>query len=76
MRVDTALYAGYTIPHHYDAMLAKIITYDHDRPSAIKRMYTALSEMVIEGVDHNIAQLKELLHDPLFIHSKHHTQML
>lgn len=76
VRTDTALYAGYTIPHHYDAMLAKIITYDHDRPSAIKRMYNALSEMVVEGVDHNIAQLKELLHDPLFIHLEHHTQML
>ncbi len=54
VRVDTALYAGYRIPAEYDSMIAKVIVHGPDRPSAIRRMLTALDEMVITGVDTNL----------------------
>jgi acetyl-CoA carboxylase, biotin carboxylase subunit len=50
VRVDTHVYAGYTIPPYYDSMIAKILTYGHDRGEAIVHMQRALGEFVIEGV--------------------------
>jgi acetyl-CoA carboxylase biotin carboxylase subunit len=76
VRVDAALYAGYSVSHHYDAMLAKIICYDHDRAGAIKRMQVALSEVVIGGIDSNVEDLKTILAHPSFQDGSHHTQLL
>jgi acetyl-CoA carboxylase biotin carboxylase subunit len=50
VRVDTHVYAGYTIPPHYDSMIAKLITVAQTRDEAIEKMKRALSEFVIEGV--------------------------
>ncbi len=50
VRVDTHVYAGYTIPPYYDSMIAKILTYGPNREEAIIHMQRALSEFVIEGV--------------------------
>jgi len=50
VRVDTHVYAGYTIPPHYDSMIAKLITVAQTRHEAIEKMKRALSEFVIEGV--------------------------
>ncbi|MBI5555908.1 MAG: acetyl-CoA carboxylase biotin carboxylase subunit [Elusimicrobia bacterium] len=50
VRVDTHIYTGYTITPYYDSMVAKILTYGHDRNEATIRMQRALSEFVIEGV--------------------------
>ncbi len=49
VRVDSHLYAGYSIPPHYDSLVAKLITYGENREEAIARMRRALSETVIEG---------------------------
>lgn len=54
MRIDTHIYNGYTISPHYDAMIAKIITYGDDRPSAIAKMRRVLSETVIGPIPTNI----------------------
>ena len=54
VRIDTALYNGYTIPPYYDSMLAKIIVHDVNRNSAIDRMRSVLNEIIIEGVLLNI----------------------
>lgn len=50
VRIDSAVFQGYTIPPYYDSMVAKLIVWAPDRISAINRMYTALTEFTIEGI--------------------------
>ena len=66
VRVDTHVYAGYTIPPHYDSMIGKLIAHGDTRASAIARMTTALSEIVIGGIKTNIALHQEIMADPNF----------
>ena len=66
IRVDTAVYNDYAIPPYYDSMIAKIIVYDKDRRSAIRKMISALGEVAIEGVKTNVEFLYELLNQPDF----------
>ena len=54
VRVDTAVYNGYTIPPNYDSMIAKLIVHGKSRDEAIKKMLRALDEFVIEGINTNI----------------------
>ena len=67
IRMDSHLYAGYRIPPNYDSMVGKLIAYGEDRRSAMARMRTALSEMVVEGVDTNLALHQRILQDPGFV---------
>ena len=67
IRVDSHIYQGYTVPPHYDSMVAKVIAYGDTREQAIRRMRIALSEMSIEGIKTNIALHQELMHDAGFI---------
>jgi acetyl-CoA carboxylase biotin carboxylase subunit len=67
IRVDSHVYQGYTVPPHYDSMIAKVIAYGDTRDQAIRRMRIALSEMVVEGIKTNIALHQELMMDALFI---------
>ena len=66
IRVDTAVYNDYAIPPYYDSMITKIIVYDKDRRSAIRKMISALGEVAIEGVKTNVDFLYELLNQPDF----------
>ena len=50
LRVDTHVYAGYSIPPYYDSMIGKLIAYGKTRAEAIKRMQIALDEMIVEGI--------------------------
>jgi acetyl-CoA carboxylase biotin carboxylase subunit len=50
VRVDGAIYQGYTVPPYYDSLLAKLIVYAPDRKQAIARMRRALTEFLISGV--------------------------
>jgi acetyl-CoA carboxylase biotin carboxylase subunit len=50
VRFDTMLYPGYTVPPFYDSLLGKLIVWDDDRPSAIRRLIGALSELKIDGL--------------------------
>ena len=67
IRVDSHVYQGYTVPQHYDSMVAKVIAYGDSRDQAIRRMRIALSEMSIEGIKTNIALHQELMYDAGFI---------
>lgn len=66
VRVDTHVYAGYTIPSNYDSMIAKLITVAQTREEAICTMERALSEFVIEGVKTTIPFHLKLMKDPNF----------
>ncbi len=67
IRVDTHVYAGYTVPPNYDSMIGKVIAYGATREQAIRRMRIALSEMAVEGIQTNIPLHLELLHDLRFM---------
>jgi acetyl-CoA carboxylase biotin carboxylase subunit len=67
IRVDSHVYAGYTVPPNYDSMVGKVIAYGASREQAIRRMRIALSEMVIEGIQTNLPLHLDLLHDLRFL---------
>ena len=66
VRMDTAIYPGYTIPPYYDSMIVKIIAYDRDRMSAIRKMVSVLGEFRIKGVTTNLDFLYDVLNHPDF----------
>ena len=66
IRVDSHVYAGYTVPANYDSMIGKLISYGKTRDQAIRRMRIALSEMVVDGVKTNIPLHREMMVDPKF----------
>ncbi len=59
--------AGYTVPPHYDSLIAKIIVHGRDRGEAIARMQRALGETLVEGVKTTIPYHLKLLSDPAFV---------
>ena len=67
VRMDTAIYSGYTIPPYYDSMLAKLIVHGKNREEAILKMRSALGEVIIEGVKTNVDYQYEILHHPDFV---------
>lgn len=67
VRVDSAIYSGYTVPPYYDSMVAKLIVHAKNRDEAIKKMRSALGEVIIEGIDTNVDYLFELINHPDFI---------
>ena len=66
VRVDSHAYGGYAVSPFYDSMIAKLITYGSTRKIALDRMYRALSEYIIRGIDTNIEFLKAIVLDPGF----------
>ncbi len=76
IRVDTAIYNGYTIPPNYDSMLAKIITYGVTRNEAIAKMKRALQELVIDGIETNIDFLLDIIRNPDFIRGNFNTSFI
>jgi acetyl-CoA carboxylase biotin carboxylase subunit len=76
VRVDTHIYAGYTIPPNYDSMVAKLIVSARTREEVIVRMKRALQEFVIEGVKTTIPFHIKLMDDPQFQSGKFTTKFL
>jgi acetyl-CoA carboxylase biotin carboxylase subunit len=76
IRVDSHIYAGYTIPPNYDSMVAKLITVAQTREEAIAKMHRALSEYVIEGVKTTIPFHLRLMKDERFIKGDYTTKFL
>lgn len=76
IRVDSAVYPGYTIPPYYDSMVAKLIVHGKTREEALARMKRALSEFVIEGVHTTIPFHLQLLEHPDFIKGEFNTKFL
>ncbi|MFA6001865.1 MAG: acetyl-CoA carboxylase biotin carboxylase subunit [Thermoleophilia bacterium] len=76
VRVDSHLYEGYTIPVFYDSLLAKLIVWDMDRPSAIRRALRALDEYIIEGLVTNKDLCAEILRAPDFAQGSYTTAFI
>ena len=76
VRVDSHVYAGYTIPPNYDSMIAKLIVRESTREEAVARMKRALKEFVIEGVKTTIPFHLLLLEDEKFLSGKYDTSFL
>lgn len=66
VRVDSHVYGGYSVSPYYDSMISKVISYGRTRKIALDRMYRALSEYLIRGIDTNVEFLKAVLLDPAF----------
>ena len=73
VRVDSALYAGYRIPSEYDSMIAKVIVHAPDREAALRKMSSALDEMVILGVETNLDFQYQIIKNPIFAEGKAET---
>jgi acetyl-CoA carboxylase biotin carboxylase subunit len=67
IRVDSHVYQNYFVPPHYDSLIAKVIAYGDTREQAMARMRVALSEMVVEGIQTNIALHQDLMVDAAFM---------
>lgn len=76
VRVDTHVYAGYTVPPYYDSMIAKIICKAQTREEVILKMQRALDEFIIEGVKTTVPFHQRLLRDENFIQGNFHTGFL
>jgi acetyl-CoA carboxylase biotin carboxylase subunit len=66
VRLDSHVYAGYTVPPYYDSLLAKVICEGRDRDEAIRRMQIALESFIIEGVTTTIPFLARVMENPRF----------
>ncbi len=76
VRVDSGVYAGWTVPPHYDSLLAKLIVHATDRTGAITRMRRALDELVLEGVKTNVPLHRRILEHPKFQRAEVSTRFL
>jgi acetyl-CoA carboxylase biotin carboxylase subunit len=64
VRVDSGVFGGWTVPSHYDSLLAKVIVHAPTREQALTRMLRALDEYIISGIRTNIDLHKQLLRLP------------
>ncbi len=76
VRIDTHVYAGYTIPPNYDSMIAKLITTAQTREEAINKMRRALDEFVIEGIKTTIPFHRQLMDHPDYIAGNYTTKFM
>jgi acetyl-CoA carboxylase biotin carboxylase subunit len=72
VRVDSALYAGATVPPYYDSLIAKLIVHDHSREACLARLRRALGEYVIVGLPTSIPLLQAIASDPVFVAGEYH----
>ena len=71
VRIDTHVYSGYSVPPHYDSMIAKLIVTASTRQIAIQRMKRALSEFKIEGIKTTIPFQLEIMNHPDFVNGEY-----
>lgn len=64
IRIDSAIYSGYTIPPYYDSMIVKLSVWAKNRKEAILKMRSALGEVIIEGIDTNVDYQYEIINHP------------
>ena len=76
VRIDTALYSGYTVPQSYDSMIAKVIVHGNNRDESIAKMKSALAEFVISGIDTNIDFILKILNNETFIKNTYDTSFI
>ena len=76
VRLDTHVYAGYSIPPNYDSMIAKLITTAQTREEAISKMKRALDEFVIEGINTTMQFQRQLMDHPDYIAGNYTTKFM
>lgn len=76
IRVDTAIYSGYTIPPTYDSMIAKIIAHGKNRGEAISKLKSAVAEVVVEGIDTNVEFILDILKNADFVTNNYDTSFI
>jgi len=64
VRMDSALYGGYSIPPYYDSLIGKLIVHGRDRPEALARLRRALGELIVDGIDTTVPLFHALLAEP------------
>ena len=64
IRMDSALYDGYSIPPYYDSLIGKLIVHGRDRPEALARLNRALGELIVDGIDTTVPLFHALLQEP------------
>ena len=64
VRMDSALYDGYSIPPYYDSLIGKLIVHGRDRPEALARLSRALGELIVDGIDTTVPLFHALLAEP------------
>ncbi|MGH7593860.1 MAG: acetyl-CoA carboxylase biotin carboxylase subunit [Gemmatimonadales bacterium] len=76
VRVDTHVYAGYTVPPYYDSLLAKLIVHGRDRAEALARLGQALDSFILEGIKTTIPFLSRVIRHPDFVAGRVDTKFL
>ena len=76
VRMDSALYSGYTIPLHYDSLVAKLVVWGYDRVHAIARLERALGELVVDGVETTTPLFRAIAADEEFRRGEYDTGWL
>lgn len=76
VRFDTALYQGYNIPPYYDSMLGKMIVFSSNREEAIRKMQSALCELVLDGAPNNIEQQIQIIREKDFQTGDYYTDFM
>ena len=76
VRLDTHAYSGYKVPPFYDSLLAKLIVWGPDRPTAIARSRVALDELLVEGLVTNVPIHQALLANEAFLEGRMTTNLL
>lgn len=76
VRIDSHVYVGYTVPPHYDSMIAKVLVWGENRSEAIKRMERVLEEIMIFGVPTTVGFHQKVLKHPVFIEGNVTTKFL
>ena len=74
IRVDTHVVAGYTVPPHYDSLIAKLIAFDADRPSCIAKLRGALAELEVEGTRTTKTVHQRILESDPFLRGEYDTR--
>ena len=67
IRIDSAIYSGYAIPPYYDSMVAKLSVWAKNRGEAVRKMQSALGEVIIEGIETNVDYQYEILNHPKYL---------
>ncbi|MFE3837924.1 acetyl-CoA carboxylase biotin carboxylase subunit [Pseudogemmobacter sonorensis] len=76
VRMDSALYGGYSIPPYYDSLIGKLVVYGRDRPEALARLNRALSELVVDGIETTAPLFDALLNEPDIQHGEYNIHWL
>ena len=76
VRMDSALYNGYSIPPYYDSLVGKLIVHGKNRTEAIARLSRSLSELIIDGIDTTIPLFDELLNEDDIINGDYNIHWL